>query len=457
MSSNRLRFGVFVVLLVVLSLVAVGCGGGGSSSSEATAESETTASEETGSETEGSGEEAAGGPSGESLEIALKYTDGKEGEAEAGAEPLKIGLIVEKGATPSFPEMEAAADAGAAYINKNLGGVDGHPIEFVKCFIQVEEDGQKCGAQLLQAKVPLGLFTLGVVGNASLYNTIKGKIPLIDSVTPLPEDTTTKDVYNFAGGAPTILYAKAADAAEVAGKGGKVAILEVENEGGKYAAETYTVPALDLLGVEHSDPVYFSEEATTPEMVSALQAAEGTSASIILLDPSSPQQCNSLYEAMKQLGISETPVSATSICGASSFVEEAAGGSPEGWRLWGFVLSSYLSEDPEVKTFIEIMEDDEQTEAASIGFSNTVMRDMFLIARFANELGSSKWTPEAFNKQIYGFKGEAFLAPGLMACSEPIIPEQPGLCGREAIGAAFNKGAWEEIPPIAFNPEVLKK
>jgi branched-chain amino acid transport system substrate-binding protein len=352
--------------------------------------------------------------------------------------------------------MEASADAGAAFINEHLGGVDGHPIEFVTCLVQVEEDGQKCGAQLLEAKVPVGLFPIGVVGNSSLYETIKGRIPLIDSVTVLPQDTTTENVYNFAGGAPAILYAKAADAAEVAGKDGNVAILEVENEGGKYSAEEYTVPTLELLGVEHSEPVYFSEEATTPEMVSALQAAGGTSASIILLDPSAPQQCNSLYEAMSQLGISETPVSATSICGAPSFVEGAAGGNPEGWRLWGFVLSSFLTSNPEVKAYIEIMEADEQGESEAVGFSNTVMRDMMLLAQFANNLGAENWTPEGFKEQILAYEGKAFLAPGPMNCSKPAIPEQPGLCGKEAIGTAFNNGTWEVIEPIPFNPAILK-
>ena len=396
----------------------------------------------------------AGGASQETIDVWKEYAGGTEGEADSSLEPLKVGMVVQKGGTPSFPEMEAAADAGVEFVNKHMGGADGHPIELVKCFMQAEEDGQKCGSQLLKADVPVGMFTIAVVGNTSLYETINARIPLIDSVTTLPIDTTTENVYNFAGGAPAILYAKAADGAELA-SGGRAAIVSVDNAGGKFATEDITVPSFKSLGVEHTKPVYFPDDATTPDMVSALQAAGGADADVILLEPSGPQHCNSLYDAMNQLGITGTPVVATSICGAPSFVDDAANGAPEGWRIWGFVLNSYIESDPEVKAYKEIMESGGQGEFSDVGFSATVLRDLSLLVRFANNLGADGWTPEGFKKEIRSYDGRAFLAPGRMSCSDPVLADQPGLCGREAVGASFTDGEWQTIDPVAVNTEIF--
>jgi hypothetical protein len=84
--------------------------------------------------------------------------------------------------------------------------------------------------------------------------------------------------------------------------------------------EKIAVPALAQLGVKHSKAVYYADDAITPDIVSSIQNAGGTSADVIFLDLSGPQQCTSTWDAMKQLGI-KVPVVTTPICNADSFVE----------------------------------------------------------------------------------------------------------------------------------------
>ena len=50
---------------------------------------------------------------------------------------------------PSFPEATAGIEAAVEYVNAELGGVDGHPIELATCLVQAEEDGQRCATEMV--------------------------------------------------------------------------------------------------------------------------------------------------------------------------------------------------------------------------------------------------------------------------------------------------------------------
>jgi branched-chain amino acid transport system substrate-binding protein len=446
---------IAVALAIAAAVVLSACGGGGSSSgsSETTAESE---AEPSAAGSEPSGSETASDTSGESGEyaketvaIGLKDTGGKEGEADSSLEPLKVGITYQLGGVPAFPEMEASAKATVQFINSTLGGADGHPIELVPCNIQAEEDGQKCGAELLEAKVPIGMQTLAVIGNQSLYQTVGCKFPILVGSPSTGPDTTSKCVYTLGGSGSAVLYAMAKDTSELA-KGGEAALISVGNQGGRFTMKEIAEPALDGLNVKHSDTVYYPDSATTPEIVSALQASNATEAAVIFLDPSTPQQCSSIYQAMQQLGLSGKPVVTTGICNAPSFVDEDAGGEPEGWRIWGFGPNPRVTGDKEGQAYVNIMEVAGEEESINIGFSSLSARDLLAITDMANELGAKNWTPEQFEEQILAYKGPPFLISGEMNCGQSPDPNQPGICGDTATGAAFENGEWVTIGPITW-------
>src|SRR4029077_4136488 len=77
----------------------------------------------------------------------LAYTGGTAGKADSTKTPVVIGYVNEEGGVPAFPEATQGIDAAAAYINGELGGIQGHPIQLEKCSVQVEADGQRCGTQ----------------------------------------------------------------------------------------------------------------------------------------------------------------------------------------------------------------------------------------------------------------------------------------------------------------------
>ena len=82
------------------------------------------------------------------------------------------------------------------YANAELGGVDGHPIQLVTCFIaSAEEEGTGC-AQKFLANNKISVIAMGgvAIGVQSFFGTLNGAKPVIDGVaaTPFgPSKTTT--------------------------------------------------------------------------------------------------------------------------------------------------------------------------------------------------------------------------------------------------------------------------
>ncbi|MYH87965.1 MAG: ABC transporter substrate-binding protein, partial [Acidimicrobiaceae bacterium] len=75
--------------------------------------------------------------------------------ADMSAEPIKIGMINQED-TPigSFPEVRFAAEAAINWINAELGGVDGRPLEFHWCITPFSpEQSQVCAQEMVQEGV----------------------------------------------------------------------------------------------------------------------------------------------------------------------------------------------------------------------------------------------------------------------------------------------------------------
>ena len=201
------RFGA-AALCAAIAVGVAACGGSDNNSGSSTGSSSAASSTPAAASTTSSG--TSGIPQA-SIDRMAEYTGGKAGPADSSLAPVKVGYTDQQGGTPSFDEMEAGPTAATKFINEHLGGINGHPLELDKCFIQVEEDGQKCGAQFLSDKVPLVIEGLAVVGNASLYKTVAGKIPVNVSNAATGPDVTTKGVYLYNGGSMGVVFGWAKD------------------------------------------------------------------------------------------------------------------------------------------------------------------------------------------------------------------------------------------------------
>ena len=76
-----------------------------------------------------------------------KYTGGTEGAADASKSKIVIGWTNQQGGPADRARCATdGAKLAVKYVNEELGGVDGHPIELASCFTSTtEEQGQSCG------------------------------------------------------------------------------------------------------------------------------------------------------------------------------------------------------------------------------------------------------------------------------------------------------------------------
>lgn len=375
----------------------------------------------------------------------LKYTGGKAGKANPSLSPVTIGWVNEQGSVPSFPDQSAVATATVDFINDHLGGIGGHPLKLDRCIIQTEEDGQKCGIQMLNDKVPLVNQAVLAVGSTSLHATINGKIPTIMNTVGAPADFTAKNAYTMTAGGSGLVNGMLDRAKALGAK--QVALVNVGDAPGKAVTEQSLVPGLNKLGIKHGKPVFFSGDATTPDIVSALQAAGASSSDVLITFASGPANCVSVYDGIKELGL-KIHVIANMFCNDSAFVAHTGGG-PEGWNLATFNVNPRLSGNPQSQAYNNVMAAYGASSYADSGLAPLAWTHLLTIARWANEIGPGKLTPAAFTSEAKAFKGPAPMVDAKINCAHPFQPALPVLCANAVAISQFENGAWTSVGSYA--------
>lgn len=386
-----------------------------------------------------------------SIAVGLKYTAGKAGKADASLDPVKIGFVNQQGGTPAFPEYEGAADAAVKFINEYLGGIDGHPIELVKCVIQSEEDGQKCAAEFLaDPKIHAASLGVAVVGNATFYKTVDGKFPVLVAASGGVADGTTPHVYELDGGGSTVLAAFAKAAQDNGDT--KIAVISTGNPGGKFAAGQVLAPSLKKAGIE-STVAYVSDTATTPEYTSAVQASGAKDADATMLIASGADQCISVYKALEQLGVKKNVITAYGCYGDP--VPEATGGGPKNWTFFGNSDNQRAETNDEAATFRNVMKAGGAEKFTNVGSTPKTFTDIFALSKIGNEAGFENLSGKAFEDGINALRAPVFMVPGGIKCGHQPDKMYVGICGDSASSSSYTDGKWvlgDPVKTIEFTP-----
>lgn len=423
----RYKVPLAALLALFAAFALAACGGGGSGSSESTGGggSETT--------TEGSGE----GPSQKSVDYGLKLTGGKPEAADSSLPPVKIAYVNQEGAVPSYAEMRKVQEATVEFVNDELGGIEGHPLEFTYCVVQGEADGQKCAAQFLNEGFEVIEYGEMVEGEASFFKTIAGKVPVLIDWSTATSSLTAENAYNYEAGGPSVLAGMAYGAVRHGYK--SVALVSSSNPTGKFAAEEVLGPALEKGGAKVKT-VFISDGSSQPEFTSAVQASGAANADVVMQLPPGGAQCNYVIQGMKQLGI-DKPLINTYYCYAPDVIE-ATGGGPEDVEVWNTQANPYVvSEDQEA--FVDVSSAYGQEDAAFEGNTPNAFADVLMLTKFGNEIGFSKLNKASWEKAISSYEGEVPMVPGKMECGKNPLFSTP--CGTSAIGSEYLNGEWVNV------------
>ncbi|MFM8562463.1 MAG: ABC transporter substrate-binding protein [Acidimicrobiia bacterium] len=170
--------------------------------------------------------------------------------ADKSLAPIVVGMInQENSPVGSFPEMRAAVQAAVGWINAELGGVNGRPIELVPCITSFSvEQSQACAQELVQKGAVAVISGIDITANGSLPILEQNGIPLISALPTTLAELRNEKVVSFSG---SITGAYVAFISHAAAQGAtKVAIAYGQFESFEVPAKEYGAKVAEKLGLK---------------------------------------------------------------------------------------------------------------------------------------------------------------------------------------------------------------
>jgi len=458
---RRRRLRAAAAAAMAALLLAAGCGDsddddGGSASeptetTEAaggttTAATETTAPATETTEAAADTTEAAGGDTEGKVTDFAGYVGGS-GAADASLPPVKIGYFNQQGGAVAVSETNIdGINVAVEYINTEAGGIGGHPLEVVTCFVaNTEEEGQQCGLQFanddsIVAVVSGPTFT----GTEAFYAALAGSKPVVHGVSVSAADTVQETAAILYGGAKYILAPYATFARDTLGVT-SAALVYPEGAGQDEAAAGQST-AFEAAGIPTEVVSY---PANTPDLTVPLIAAGAQDVDLVM-PVINPADCVKFQQAIEQLGIPDEQVLASPIC-INAAVAEELGDLPQ----WIYAVASSLSidpTDPSVPPYTDILTAQGQEAHIGdpwvlVGFGQTMTA-----AKFLNSIGPDGLTTDAITSEMDAFTGPLILGSPVLECGK--YPEAPAVCNDYTQFYKYNgAGAWEQAGDFVGPPE----
>ncbi len=427
-------------LLVAAGALAAACSSGGSSNSSSTTTS--------------------GGSSGGKVDasLALQYTGGKAGAADNSMSPINIGYINQQYGSPSYPENTAGAQLAVNYINSQLGGIQGHPIKLVSCYVATEEDGQKCGTQMLNdSTIKLVVTGTLVVGNDSLYKVLNGQKPLIIGNGLTASDFSQTAAETYMPGAPGTVSGMAKWLVD--GGLGKsvhtVAVVATNDAGATASAKILFAPPLQKAGITVKE-VFISPTAQGADVASAIKAAGGATADVFV--PITPVQgCIAVYDALKSLGVHPT-VLTSGLCFGTPLIQHLGGTFPNGWYFGAYGVNYFVPAQKNVPASEQLAQYQDVVKKYNptmeyTGFAGPTYGNFMTIAQIYNKLGPDA-TQAQIGDAVKNFAGPQWGIPGTPVACGKISSLFPTLCVGQMGIEQFKDGKWIPIAD-AYNNKLI--
>src|ERR1700733_12696636 len=329
MNVRRYRRAGFagIAAVAVATLAAAGCSS--SSSSTATTTTPTTSAAAPGTTAAAptpSG--STGGLGAQSVTDYLSYTGGTSGPANKSLPPVTVGFVNQQGG-PVAIGLHATDGAKMAvkYINAELGGVGGHPVQLDTCFIaSAEEEGTGC-AQKFLANKSVDVIAMGgdVIGDQSFYATLNGALPVVGGVAALSIDGAQKNTAVLFGDATSVLGPMGTYGKDVLHA--KTAVILYPDTASATPGALATEAGLKAAGISVKMGPY---PANTTDLTGVLASSGAASADMVIPAVAAPD-CVNIQKALTQQGITDPKkIVAAPLC-LNGQVAAALGGDCPKW------------------------------------------------------------------------------------------------------------------------------
>ena len=324
--------------------------------------------------------------------------------ANPGLSPIKIGFTTINQGTSAVPGPEQGAEAAVAYANKELGGIDGHPIQLDFCGVGADsQTNLQCGQHFANSSDAIVLTGL-LFNGAPLYSALKasGK-PIVGLVALTGPDLTSQAVFWTAG-----QYINAGTAAIALSENPSAKTLgfvadNASNGQGQWAEAKALVSG-------RATVKYASLSLSNPDALGAITSLGKVDAYLIA---GQGVECVQSAEALKQLAPS-TPVVSVQECAGNA---SAAGGAMNGWTYAALTqLPAASGNSPDVTTYMnqypKFGAESFMSNVWTVGTWGLVLTARNVMAAAGvNNLG-----PAALTKAVANYTGPMVLGPSHLQC-----------------------------------------
>ncbi|MEZ5350775.1 MAG: ABC transporter substrate-binding protein [Microthrixaceae bacterium] len=173
--------------------------------------------------------------------------------ADDSLAPVKVGFMnVDSAPVGAMPELHTATDGFEKFVNAELGGIDGHPMEIVPCLLGnalAPEEAAGCARKLVDEGVVAVLGGIGLSNGAALAILEENGIPWVGGIPVNNDEMVSPVSFQFSGGSPGAFTAFAHQAVAVDGTE-KVAVLYAEYPAIEMSALQYGADVAEALGAE---------------------------------------------------------------------------------------------------------------------------------------------------------------------------------------------------------------
>lgn len=231
---------------------------------------------------------------------AEKSADGLSNTNLTG-EPIVIGYLVPDGGPEANPQVEPALDAGLEYINGEYGGVDGRPIQVLKCHTDATPAKETACANDFVSKGVVAIldgFNRGIEFSLPVYK--EAKIPVIGNVAQnAVADTDTSGAY-FSLGPANAVYAIGPLVAFKEAGFTSVAFGLNDIPAQHTYADKFLVPVAKELGIE-LNAIYYDDASPNFSVVAATAKSSGADL-LGVVKLANPTQCKQFIDQSRQAG-----------------------------------------------------------------------------------------------------------------------------------------------------------
>ena len=372
--------------------------------------------------------------------------------------PIRIGMInQDTGAVGAFPELTRAAQAAVDFVNAELGGIDGRPLELLTCDTGFSPEGSTACAQRLVSEGVVAV-TGGIdVWGASIPVLESNEVPYIGGIPVSDAELRSPISFLFSGGSPGAFAAFAAYAVEELGAE-RIALMYGDFGSIKVAAERYGAGVAVSLGLDPDDIVLVPFPVTEDDLLPHLTAAVGAEPDAIIAG-AADAACVPLMKGAADLAV-DADLFLVGACAAPQILDAAGPAAAGRW----FNVEGPVSRDPEGAEETRLHNDNrlyaealarhsDGLDPASAG--TIAFRDVMNIVVLMREIGGDRVTSQALVDTLRTTRDHPSFAGHDYTCDGTPIPEMPSLCAPQQIiahydGDEFSEASdgWIDVPAL---------